>query len=353
MLKVLMVNRTDSLEKKGGDTIQMLKTKQYLEKFGIDVFISFQNPPEKKIEVDIIHIFNLQTAKFTYNWVRYAKENNIFCVISPIYWKSNPFTIKAIFSLFKADRWIWKNFIRSPFEPIENRISEKFKLQKKILKLADIILPNSYLEMEHLENKFKLNIKGKTKIIYNGVDNFLKDINFDRKEKLIIQVGHIGPTKNQLTTIKALLNFKEDLIFIGRIENQKYFIECKKIANKRKGKTFFIGELSQKDLIYYYQKAKVHILPSFRETPGLVNLEASVIGCNIVTTTEGSTKEYFGDYAWYCKPYDIESIRKATIKALNSPFNIKLREKIFSEFTLEKAAKETIQAYKVLLNSGV
>ena len=47
------------------------------------------------------------------------------------------------------------------------------------------------------------------------------------------------------------------------------------------------------------------------ETPGLSSLEAAAMGKNIVVTTKGDTYDYFEDYAFYCEPDDIESIKNA------------------------------------------
>jgi len=62
------------------------------------------------------------------------------------------------------------------------------------------------------------------------------------------------------------------------------------------------------------------------------------MGCNLVITDRGDTKEYFGNYAYYCEPDSIGSIRKAIIKACESPINPKLKEHILKNFTWKKTA---------------
>ena len=63
---------------------------------------------------------------------------------------------------------------------------------------------------------------------------------------------------------------------------------------KKRGNTFFLGEISHDDIYPYYSKAKVHVLPSFRESPGLSTLEAAVFGVNCVVSFHGPVAEYFG-----------------------------------------------------------
>ena len=346
-----MVNRPDINEKKGGDYYQMIETKRYLEYFGLKVSIINDLPPNFKLDYDLIHIFNLQTAFFTWEWVKYCKKWKIPVVLSPIYWKTNPFSFKNFFNYFyKWDKWIWKNFLRSRLEKLERVCSKKYKIQKKILKFSDFILPNSFSELIHIEKKFKLFLQDKSEVIYNGVDY---DVFFQipkcQKENIVIQVAHIGPTKNQLSVIKSLLDVDVPIYFIGRIEDKKYHDVCIKLSKKRKAITYFYGEIKQKELMNIYLKAKVHVLPSFRETPGLVNLEAGAMGCFLVTTTEGSTKEYFGEYAKYVKPFDIQGLKNDILECLKSNFNNGLREHILSNFTWDKSAFHTYKAYEDVL----
>jgi glycosyltransferase involved in cell wall biosynthesis len=85
------------------------------------------------------------------------------------------------------------------------------------------------------------------------------------------------------------------------------------------------------------------------ETPGLSSLEAAVMGCNIVVTKKGDTEDYFEDYAYYCEPDDVNSIRNAIDRAFESPFNPKLKDKILEKYTWEKTAAETIKAYQLVI----
>jgi glycosyltransferase involved in cell wall biosynthesis len=111
-----------------------------------------------------------------------------------------------------------------------------------------------------------------------------------------------------------------------------------------------MGSLSQKELLKFYEKAKVHILPSWFETCGLSSLEAAAMGCNIVVTDKGYTRDYFGDEAFYCDPGDPDSILRAVKKAAQSPLQKKLQAKVFTDYTWTQAAIKTIEAYKKVLS---
>jgi glycosyltransferase involved in cell wall biosynthesis len=107
----------------------------------------------------------------------------------------------------------------------------------------------------------------------------------------------------------------------------------------------------QADLIKFYKKAKVHILPSWFETTGLSSLEAAVSGCNVIITDRGDAKEYLGKYAFYCDPGLPHSIFEAVNAASKAPVDPCLAETIKRNYTWKNAAEETYQVYKEVLKN--
>jgi glycosyltransferase involved in cell wall biosynthesis len=97
-------------------------------------------------------------------------------------------------------------------------------------------------------------------------------------------------------------------------------------------------------------EAKVNVLTSCIETPGLVSLEAAYARCNIVVSDKGSVRDYFRDFAFYCDPENIDEIKSQVIKALNTDFDENFRGLIKSEYSWEKTAQQTLDAYKRVLN---
>jgi len=134
-------------------------------------------------------------------------------------------------------------------------------------------------------------------------------------------------SKNQLGLIRGLVDFPGKIVLIGQPSPQesKYYLACQEEASKR-GNVVFIGHLPHEELPPIYQAAGVHVLPSWRETPGLASLEAAAAGCKVVSTSIGSAKEYFGEAAWYCHPMNLLSIKKRFLK-LRQPQHPKILEK--------------------------
>ena len=80
----------------------------------------------------------------------------------------------------------------------------------------------------------------------------------------------------------------------------------------------YIGTLQGELLASAYSAAKVHALPSWFETPGLSSLEAGACGTVVVTTDQGSPREYFQDMALYVHPLDDLSLRTALKQAFDA-----------------------------------
>jgi glycosyltransferase involved in cell wall biosynthesis len=73
------------------------------------------------------------------------------------------------------------------------------------------------------------------------------------------------------------------------------------------------------------------------------------MGCRVVITDKGYTREYFGNEAVYCDPASPQSILAAVEKAAATPDTDTLRRKIFEQYTWQQAAGKTAAAYKQVL----
>jgi glycosyltransferase involved in cell wall biosynthesis len=110
-----------------------------------------------------------------------------------------------------------------------------------------------------------------------------------------------------------------------------------------------LGHVEHDSLPDIYKAAHVHCLVSWMETTGLSSLEAGVMGCNLVITDKGDTRDYFSDFAFYCQPDSISSIHNAIIKAYNAPVNQELQTHIRKDFTWQKTAEKTLEGYRLAL----
>lgn len=360
-MRILMQNRPDAYERWGGDTTQMVKTAQYMRDLGVEVEISLESKPDLTA-FDIVHIFNIQTIDSSIQQIKNAHKQNKPIALSTIYWDLRQMVNSADYLKFhqsQAVRALAKINLKLAKLAVNLHRQMDKPRTKYVLDTAEILLPNSKAELEILIDVFNnAQYRDKYVIVPNGIEQIIpENINEETKailtrlpEKFLLQAANFDPGKNQLNLIKALLDEPEiPIVFAGRGDSNLYGSECKNIANER-GNVFFIGEIPHSQMPHIYERAKVHALVSLRESPGLATLEAAIYGANCEVSKYSPVEEYFGEDAWICDPLDILSIKKAALNAWNAPHSDNLKNRILKEFTWEKAAKATLEAYKLIIN---
>lgn len=336
-MKVLLQNRSSFLKSVAGDSIQLFKTKEYLERLGVQIKISSETRLDLKA-FDLVHLFNLMPVEETYHQYQNAKHQNKKFILSTIYWEPAEFLIMSGQNKTFGEWW-----------------KRTMPLRREILSEAALILPNSTMEFEILKQNFEE--LPPALVIPNAADPIFAAAKPDRFyqryriKDFLLSVGRICQRKNQLMLIRAARELKLPLVLIGPINDGIYYRDCRREAAGQK--VTFIDSLTPVELASAYAAARVHALVSWYDTPGLVSLEAALAGCRIVSTDRGSAREYFGDLAYYCDPGNIESINKAIRNAWNSTNRNQLKEIILKNYTWEKAALKTFQAYQAALQGSI
>ncbi|MDB5006929.1 MAG: hypothetical protein JWP45_1322 [Mucilaginibacter sp.] len=356
-MKVAFITRSTLYTVPGGDTVQVIQTARELTGMGITVDILLSKEVILYDQYDVLHFFNITRPADILHHSKKTKKpfvvSTILCNYSE-YDKHHRKGIGMFFTYLSGDgveylktigRWILgKDHLAS--------IDYLWKGQRKsiieILRRATAILPNSESEYNRVQAYLQ---KVNYLVVPNGVNPslFKYDNDIKKDDRLILCVARIEGIKNHLNLIKALNNTPYKLLIIGaHSPNQAaYYNQCRSLAA---GNISFIGQLSQSDLVAYYQRAKVHILPSWFETTGLSSVEAAVMRCNIVITDKGDTREYFGDAGFYCDPGDPKSILAAVERASLAPSNKNLFEKILKQYTWKQAALQTLNAYQLAIS---
>ena len=370
-MRVLMQSRKNFFSLPGGDTVQLTKTKEQLEKLGVVVDISLEFEPDLT-GYDIVHLSNVTRIQETYLQVMNAQKQNKPIVLSTIFWPMDEFEkvgqagirrmigkvlsingeekIKAIARYIKdresrneATKNLWRVGYRN--------------MQDYVVNHVNYFLPNSEMEMYEFSEYFNIK-KERYTVVPNAVDQSSVKMNmnnseakeFDQYKDSVICVGRIETRKNQLALLQALKGTNYKVVLVGKpSQNQpSYFKKVKNIIDLEPNFTH-IEHIDNEKLYSLYKICRVSVLPSWLDTPGLVSLEAGAMGCNLVVSTRGSTKEYFKNYAEYCEPNDLESIRSAVERAYNKEKNTELQEHILNNYTWEIAGEKTLAAYSMLM----
>ena len=360
MIRVAMILRSTSVSVKGGDTVQAHETARQLSLLGINVDVKLTNETIDYDAYDLLHFFNItRPADILFHTAK-TKKPYVVSTILVDYSEYDRQHRKGlagfVFRFLKTDTIEYLKTIARRIKGNDRLMSNAYvwsgqkRSVQKVLKHSAMVLPNSLSEYERLNTQY--NYHNGYMVVPNGIDPVMFSCT-EKNEKddlLVICAARTEGIKNQLNLIRAMNNTEFKLLLIGdAAPNQAaYAKECRELAAKN---ISFAGHLNREELVQYYRKAKVHVLPSWFETTGLSSLEAAAMGCNIVVAERGDVKEYFGDDAFYCDPASPQSIYHAVKKAADSPCNESLRNKIANEFTWQQAGKRTAEAYKKILSA--
>jgi glycosyltransferase involved in cell wall biosynthesis len=330
-MRVLFQIRKDYLYNVAGDSIIIQNLRKNLTNLGVKVDIHHDDRINLS-KYDLVHIFNTIRVKESYQFIKHAKKHHKKVVLTPIYWDLRKY-FKDTMQLEKIHIW-----------------DRNEKKRKFLFDHCDVYLPHCIGEAELIIKNY--NTSSKYEIVSYGVDEnfFVGTKNYIKNkygiDDYILCVGRINYQKNQLNLIKVLSKEKIPLVLVGAVNDKNYLKKCIKVG---KEKLILLDNIDSAQLNGIYKGAKVHVLPSWLEYPGLVNFEAGITGCNVVTTEIGSTKEVFREYVTYCNPFNTKSIYKETMDAFERNKNHRLRDYILENYTWMKGARKIKNIYSLLL----
>ena len=210
-MKVLFQSRLDILTNMGGDSVQMIKTKEELEKLGVEVDINSDYKADLT-NYDLVHVFGLQWLCEPYVQYKNAKKQNKVVVLSPIhhsetevarYEKLLRYSFRRIVNVFiwsQQYRDLLKNLFRSFFDlrrlyPVLLAAVQGYRnQQRKVLLGADRVLVQTDQEGHDLNRDFGVKV-GYEKIKLGVGDVFIQDTTAVVNQSGVLTVGRIKPTQ--------------------------------------------------------------------------------------------------------------------------------------------------------------
>ena len=373
-MRVLFQGRPDLFSVSGGDTIQIKNTMKQLEALGVAV--EFDSDPDMGLgDYDLVHLSNLTRPYHTLLQLQNAKSQRKPAVLSTIYWSMDdlisrlnqqrkPFRsrFRIVSSMARrAQGFFSKSALRGYREwQVMSKKAHIKKAQLSVIDQIDTFLPNSVAEMELLRQDFGISAEKPFRIICNGIDDgvFQRSVALDWEKMnsygiatnsgFLLCVGRIELRKNQLGLVKATADLDMPLVLVGKPGISESYVDS--VRSLMKPQDVIIPGVPYHDLAPIYSCARVHVLPSYYETPGLSSLEAGACGCNLVMSAVGSQKEYFGNLVEYCDADSVSSICLAIERALERPWpNMELAHHVRTNFTWQMAARQTLEAYHEVL----
>jgi glycosyltransferase involved in cell wall biosynthesis len=324
----------------GGGEVQLAKTKEALERRGIEVILF--DPWSRRKDFDLLHVFG--SSYELSSFVEAAKGLGLPIVVSAIAFSAKP-------------AWQWRLWrLLDPLVPVPTI----YRLRQRIYSRADIIIAASWLEAEQLMQGFFIH-PNKVRIVPHGIesDRFLNPDPSPFVERyglkdFILQVSRIYRYKGQARLIRALKGTGLKVVFIGPLDptDPEGTQEFLRLVEKNNDFVHYLGTLPHDDplLVSAYAAARVHVLPStIIESPGLVSLEAMAAGATVVSGYYPTLYDYVGELIYYCDPNSEESIRRAVLEAYEKGPKPGAREFVLSNFSWDKVAERLERVYEEVL----
>jgi glycosyltransferase involved in cell wall biosynthesis len=341
---------------------------------GIDTRVSAELCPDLT-DVDLVHIFNLVRPQDAMVQARHAWRHRCPVALSTVYcdmWEFDSSARTGIggliarragrdsIELAKAvGRAVRSRELHGGLPPL---LWPGYQaLQRELLARCDVLLPNSRSELRRIEQDLHLDISADRYVtVPNGIDPVyysserLRGQSPPRHlaayEGCVLCVGRVEGRKNQLSLIRALRGSPYRLVLAGSpAANQRAYVEDVRAEVARCPNVEWLGSVSEEEKRWLYHLARVHVLPSWMETTGLVSLEAAALGCALVVTPNGDTLEYFDGHASFCQPDDEGSIRVAVDAAHRAGPDSVLQRRILTDYTWDAAARASARGYAIAL----
>lgn len=369
-MKILFQSRKTLFTVPGGDTVQLMKTADALRSRGCTVDVSTDLEPDLS-GYDLVHLFNLMRPQEVYLQAYNAKLQGKKVALSTIYGLYTEYDQKArtgiprlLSNTLRQSQIEYLKILARAVKNVEvNKgtllaLANGYKgLQNKLVDLVDVFLPNSESEMNRVRDDFPNSAHKPYVVVPNAVDTKIFNPELievspevEQYRGCVLSVARIEGRKCQLQLVRAMRDLPWKLVLIGKPapNHMDYYEQVKKEAGPN---VILHGQVDHDLLPQFYKAAKVHCLISWMETPGLSSLEAGIMGCNLVVTEKGDTRDYFGNCAYYCEPDSVSSIRDAIIKAYRGETPAALQEKIACEYSWEKAAEKSMEGYRKVFST--
>lgn len=336
-LRIAYCLRNDAFTKGGGDSGKVEKYSRSLVAMGHDplIFTSARELRQEKGRIDLIHIFNTQTPYENHPYYAHARERGIPVVFSPIH-HQKAFMEQYFRELSPVGRMNYQIYMY--LSSVAKQILVKRKLptaawlhspdgiNRKILRLAEAILPLSESENKHMTEDLGMTVPdSRVQIIPNALTfNESKPI---PREIDVVVVGRIEPRKNMLKIAEALAASNYSATFIGMM-NSNHAEYGKKFEEviARSPNLSYAGKLKQEDLAGYYRRSKVCLSNSWFEVVSQVDLEAVSLGCKPVISKASAIQDYFeGDVISLLPDCSSQEILSAVDSAMTHDYHPRLK----------------------------
>lgn len=211
----------------------------------------------------------------------------------------------------------------------------------------------------------KLDVKTPVKVIPNGfrpdlfypknLEECKKVLELPLGKKIILTVGNLVEIKGHKYLIEAMnevVKRRKDVLCImvgsGKLKN-KLEKQIKKL--KLKDYIRLVGEKSHDKIPIWMNACDVFVLPSLRESFGVVQIEAMACGKPVVATYNGGSENIIilEDYGLLCEPANPKKLAEKILIALDKGGDYEKILEYVEQFTWENIVKDILKVYEGVL----
>lgn len=216
--------------------------------------------------------------------------------------------------------------------------------QRLLFRAADHVIAISKSVEQALTQTIDPN---KVSVVRHGVEDAYRVNDLSEREPFVFHVSLASPRKNPETIVETARRLDVPFKIAGS-GWREHIPDTPAFENVET-----LGYVPKKELIDLYKRAAVFYFPTLHEGFGLPIIEAMAAGCAVVTSDVYSVPEVAGDAAVLCEPNDVVRHTTEITDLLDDDGRRNaLSERATaraSEFTWEKAARETEVVYRSLL----
>jgi rhamnosyl/mannosyltransferase len=172
---------------------------------------------------------------------------------------------------------------------------------------------------------------------------------------MILFVGRLVGYKGLDVLLDAVHSLDADVVIVGD-GAQRVSLQAKALALGIADRVRFVGEATNEDLLAWYHACDVFVLPSVtrQEAFGMVQLEAMLCGCPIVSTELGTGVSWVNQHdctGLVVRPGDARELRNALARLLGDAdlrgrLGAEARSRVLEHFTAERMCNTTRLLYQ-------
>jgi glycosyltransferase involved in cell wall biosynthesis len=231
-----------------------------------------------------------------------------------------------------------------------------------VLNTADHIITVSQSNLACIQ---KLDVSTPVTVIPNGFRSDLfyprdtsecrKALNLPLDKKIILTVGNLEPVKGQAHLVEAVQRIvrerKDILCVIVGAGKVRTVLERQIRSLRLENYILLAGGKPHDEIPLWMNACDLFVLPSLRESFGVVQIEAMACGKPVVATRNGGSEEVVisDEYGLLAEPADPENLAEKILVALDREWDSEAILAYAERFTWENIAKEIAGVYIQIL----